>query len=164
MTLQKMRLARLSAKRAKKIQTMITCCCATAAIGATTSTASGRNSRSYQRASGTAQSAVREAGAPSASGRRRCGGTLYCECKRLLSNRLPPYGTHELSQGRTRAASDSGSDSSEDLESLTEFFDDSGSEAEEGGSEESDAQVGLYPIVTLQYSSTTLYQVYYHIQ
>ena len=24
--------------------------------------------------------------------------------------------------------------------------------------------VGLYPIVTLQYSSTTLYQVFYHIQ
>jgi hypothetical protein len=26
------------------------------------------------------------------------------------------------------------------------------------------AAVGLYPIVTLQYSSTTLYQVSYHVQ
>jgi hypothetical protein len=27
-----------------------------------------------------------------------------------------------------------------------------------------DRRVGLYPIVTFQYSSTTLYQVSYHIQ
>jgi hypothetical protein len=30
--------------------------------------------------------------------------------------------------------------------------------------EEAAAQVGLYPIVTSQYSLTTLYQIFYHIQ
>jgi hypothetical protein len=29
---------------------------------------------------------------------------------------------------------------------------------------QADLQVGLYPIVTFQYSSTTLYQVSYHIR
>ena len=29
---------------------------------------------------------------------------------------------------------------------------------------EEDAKVGLYPIIAFQYSSTTLYQVSYHIQ
>jgi nucleoside-diphosphate-sugar epimerase len=32
------------------------------------------------------------------------------------------------------------------------------------GSTAEPADVGLYPIVTFQYSSTTLYQFYYHIQ